>query len=163
MGTRIWDISFTNQIGSETSIRKGRMRLVFNIWEPVSSWSKRHHHRESPVIFCLFLVFCRSKAGAYVSLTRNMRHNETPVHMSTSQLIQRHPRYWYTKPPMMGPNLHSCQLFEKKHEVTWNFRRYEFPHQAQAHSLYPDSSNSMPKHDIDHLLHRSHCPGHLQS
>lgn len=86
----------THHIGSNTAIMSGRLRLVCSRFQILSSaWlSYFVHHRVSPVSICFAFRRLLSRTGAYVSFTKQRHAVDAPPHISTIQLIQRHPRYW---------------------------------------------------------------------
>src|SRR5699024_9382838 len=65
--------------------------------------SYRLHHLSSPVSFLILAALRFRISGAYVSRQVKTAATETPARMRTIQLLQRQPRYWKTKPPIMGP------------------------------------------------------------
>src|SRR4051812_32191742 len=82
---------------------KGRLRLTFNNGRNSCLSSYRHQYRSSPVSFLLSAARFLRIAGAYVSWILAMRKKPAPLKIMTIQFVQRHPRYWYVKPPITGP------------------------------------------------------------
>lgn len=92
------------RIGSVANSIKGRLRLTRSSCRDESlCWSYWHHHLGSPVCLRRRAALRLRMVGAYVSLTVSMRATHVPARTRTIQVAQRHPMYWKTKPPMMGP------------------------------------------------------------
>lgn len=81
----------------------GRLKLTFISWAVDLAESYWHQYLSSSSSFLRLAAFCLSSTGAYVSLTVVIKMTAAPVRINTNQLSQRHPRYWYTKPPINGP------------------------------------------------------------